>query len=121
MQTERVHHAVVALDARRILVIGGFNDGEALATTEVLDLETMTFALGPNLNTARSGCAAVKLIENNAQPPRVLVVGGSSDDVYALKSTEILDLETMAFAVGPEMISERNCCSAVPVDSQRII
>ena len=49
-----------ALDARRVLVVGGENNDEgSLNSTEVLNLDTMASTPGPELSSKRSGCAAV--------------------------------------------------------------
>jgi hypothetical protein len=108
------------LHGRSVVVFGGREDGTALNTTEVLDLDqdgatTEMFTAGPTMATAREGCAAVRLGAR-----RVLVVGGwdNNDD---LNSTEILDLETMRFSAGPMMLSKRSYCTAVALDARRIL
>jgi hypothetical protein len=80
----------------------------------------MTFAPGPEMLSARYGCSAVALLEGN--PRRVLVVGGCDSGSVTLKTTEVLDLDTMAFSRGPTMRTERDGCAAVllgPGDSRR--
>ena len=132
MHTRRCGCAVVALDARRVLVIGGYNldDGNNLSTTEVLDLETLTFTQGPNMLSARYGCAAVRL-----DADRILVAGGEmsserdddddddddGDDYERLKTTEVFDINTMTFSIGPEMSIERVGCAAVSLDSKHVL
>ena len=111
MLSPRAHCAAVVLDARRVLVIGG-SDGigmcSSLATTEVLDTGTMTFAPGPSMQAQRRGCAAVLLPGER----RVLVVG-ECVGFTKLATTEILDIDTMTFAPGPVMSLERSWCAVV--------
>ena len=69
-----------------------------------------TSALGPQMELARAGCAAVV-----ADAGRLLVLGGE-DGSACHDSTEILDLEAGAFAPGPPMLARREGCAAVAVD-----
>ncbi|CAK0910780.1 unnamed protein product [Prorocentrum cordatum] len=82
MLAPRLGCSMVQLDARRVLVIGGYG----LDSTEVLDLETMEFQPGPRLLAPRACCAAVVLEDG-----RLLVAGGF-DRVGTTSSTEVLDL-----------------------------
>jgi hypothetical protein len=59
-------------DSRHYLVVGGYDDGKKLNTTEVLDIETMEFTDGPAMLTNRTGCAALA----DDAGDRVLVLGG---------------------------------------------
>eukprot|EP00403_Amphidinium_massartii_P005607 CAMPEP_0178377320 /NCGR_PEP_ID=MMETSP0689_2-20121128/3858_1 /TAXON_ID=160604 /ORGANISM="Amphidinium massartii, Strain CS-259" /LENGTH=196 /DNA_ID=CAMNT_0019997371 /DNA_START=79 /DNA_END=665 /DNA_ORIENTATION=+ len=68
-----------------------------LDTTEMLDLQTMTFTPGPSMTAARTSLAA-----GNLDARRLLLVGGSSGTAE-ISSTEILDLATMKFSPGPPM------------------
>jgi hypothetical protein len=111
------------LHGRRVVVLGGRDgNGAALNTTEVLDLDndgtTEAFTVAPTMATARMRCAAVRL-----DARRVLVVGGTGRLSYAgaLDTTEILDLETMRFSAGPTMLSKRLCCTAVALDTRRVL
>jgi hypothetical protein len=124
MRSERGCCAVVALDARRILVVGGQDNDGALASTELLDLGTMAFTPGPTMRSLRFACAAVRLDAH-----RCLVVGGKNEDVEEdeedeednyLSSTEVLDIATMTFTAGPELGTAQHGCSAVPLDSRHI-
>jgi hypothetical protein len=110
MLSKRYECSAVALDARRILVVGGCDESvSTLKTTEILDVATMTFAPGPDMLSARYGCSAVALLEN---PRRALIVGGC-DGTGSLNTTEVLDLDTMAFSHGPTMRTARWGCAAV--------
>ena len=119
MIARRYGCAAVRLDATRILVLGGFDGTQALATTEarrqmpfqrkqVLDLATMRFEEGPLMRSKRFACSAVAL------DSRVLVVGGS-DGVVNLATTEVLDLASMRFELAAEMDSPRCACATFVV------
>jgi hypothetical protein len=115
MLSRRFYCTAAALDARRILVVGGCDEGnQSLRTAEILDLETMIFAPGPEMLSKRCGCSAVAL-EN---PRRALTIGGRGN--ANSDTTEVLDLETMAFSRGPTTRTTRWGCAAVPLggDSQ---
>ena len=112
--TARMGCAAVALDDRRVMVIGGFSDGEHLTTTEVLDLATMSWTPGPEMRTARVYHGAVSLDER-----RVLVMGGEEGHEH-LSSTEVLDLELMQFEKGPMMGTARSGFVAV-ADAEQIL
>jgi hypothetical protein len=118
MATARMGCAAVRLDARRVLVVGGFDYTITLAgpldTTEILDLETMRFSAGPRMLSRRSYCTAVAL---DAQ--RVLVAGGRDENGACRRTTEILNVATMTFAPAPEMLSEHFGCSAVALENPR--
>ena len=58
----------IALDARRVLVLGGCEN----ATSEILDAETLTFTKGPTMISPRTTCAIVALDAN-----RVLVLSSA--------------------------------------------
>ena len=114
MLSGRFGCSAVALEGspRRVLVVGGCDNGEvSFNTTEVLDLDTMTFSRGPTMRAARNGCAAVPL--GGDSRGRCLVLGGTDEGGFETKTTEVLDLETMEFTDGPAMLDEREGCAAV--------
>jgi hypothetical protein len=115
MQSARDNCAAVALDARRFLVIGGYNSRSYFSSTEILSLDTMAFAPGPAMATPHYGSAAVALDEH-----RVMVAGGGSGS-GPLNTTEILDVRTMAFAPRLSMGSARWECAAVAVDARHVL
>jgi hypothetical protein len=127
MLSRRAECTAVALDARRVLVAGGEDENNIpQRTTEILDIATMTFAPGPEMLSTRIGCSAVAL-EN---PRRVLVVGGcdyfddvdlNTTEVSFLNTTEVLDLDTMAFSRGPTMLTARYGCTAVALGGSCLV
>ena len=90
---------------RRLLVIGGSDGSNSLATTEILDIDTMAFSPGPAMFVGRWGCAVISL------PGSILVVGGCAYSAQA-RTTEALSLQTMTFAAGPAMLTRRTECAA---------
>jgi len=116
LQSTRSGCAAVALDARRILVVGGQSDSICLSSTEILSLDTMVFTPGPAMAAPRQGCAVLALDEF-----RIMVAGGCSHPGRSLNTTEILDVRTMAFAPGPSMRSARWRCAALAVDAQHVL
>jgi hypothetical protein len=118
MHFKRRGCAAVSLDAKRLLVVGG-EESASLASSEILDLQTMAFTPGPTMRSARDGCSAVRLDAH-----RCLVVGGRNvgeRNVSALSSTEVLDIASMTFTVGPNMATARYGCSAAPLGSRQIL
>ena len=71
-----------------ILVVGGHDGHTSTDTTEALSLQTMSFAAGPTMLTARRGCAVLALPQGHS-PRRALVVGGL-DSTAHLTTTEVL-------------------------------
>mmetsp|Transcript_5841 Transcript_5841/g.11789 ORF Transcript_5841/g.11789 Transcript_5841/m.11789 type:complete len:83 (-) Transcript_5841:103-351(-) len=59
MLEPRSGFAVAAIEPTRVLIIGGVGHMKRLASTEVLDTQTMTFTPGPPLTGARASFAAV--------------------------------------------------------------
>jgi hypothetical protein len=115
--TSRMGGAAVQFDADRVLLAGGHDD-RYLDTTEIFRLSTLTFSQGPKMRSARGCCAAVAL-----DARRILVVGGDDGESYEtyLSSTEILSLDTTAFAPGPDMAAPRGGCAAVVMDEHRVL
>ena len=71
-----------------ILFIDCYGGRAMVDTTEALSLETMTFAAGPTMITARYKCAALALPQDHS-PRRALVVGGRFG-TSTLATTEVL-------------------------------
>jgi hypothetical protein len=83
-----------------------------VATTEVLDVRTMSFAPGPSMGSARAFCAAVRVDARH-----VLVIGGQDSVPTALATTELLDVATMEFSPGPTMTTARSGAAAARLDA----
>jgi hypothetical protein len=87
----RTLHAAAALLDGRVLIAGGFDGTNPLASTSIYDPETNTVSAGPDLSTPRSGLTATTLLDG-----RVLVAGGAGAG-GELASAEIFDPRTNAF------------------------
>ena len=91
MSLGRSDCAVISLPGS-ILVVGGSNGRTITDTTDALSLQTMSFAVGPTMLAARSGCAALALSQDHS-PRRALVVSGRDSDRFyypSLTTTEVL-------------------------------
>lgn len=107
--------AAAMIDDRRLIVAGGADANSVTNTTEILELESMTFIRGPRMRARRQGCAMVAI-----DPYRLIVIGGF-DGSTSLPSTEVLSLASMSFVPGPKMNSARWGCAAVKIDDHRIL
>ena len=123
MLSVRIGCAAIAIDAHRVLVVGGNAcvlkwdvAGVSFNTTEILDLEKLTFTAGPNMHLGRAYCAVVAL-----DARRILVVGGGDVDDDSMETTEVLDLGTMVFTQGPNLLSLRTGCAVVRLDAHRCL
>ena len=92
-----------------MLVIGGEDSWTSLATTEILDIDTMPFVPGPVISLGRYLCAVV------SPPGSILMVGGDGgyNVLTYIETTEAPSLETMSFAAGPSMLTRRSGCAAL--------
>jgi len=106
--------AVVLPNNQGVLVVGGYSDGEFLASTELLNTETQTFSTGPSMESRRSYCGTVVLEDG-----QVVVVGGLNKTV--LSTSEVLNPATNTWSLGPNLASCRYKCAALPLRNARII
>ena len=111
MRQKRFLHAAVKLDDSRFLVIGGKNEQDHLACTELYDSRTNTWTDWPELNQVRSGHAAV--LYNNT----IYVFGGYNNKDY------LVSIECLHFAgknskwtlLNAKLSCKRSGCAAVVV------
>jgi hypothetical protein len=96
LPSARSHHAAIALDADRILLLGGYESG-VTSTTVVYSMPSGTTSTGSMLRP-RVTPAGVRLADG-----RVLVVGGSATS----ESSELFDPKTLAWTDGPPMARVR--------------
>ncbi|HET7487841.1 MAG TPA: kelch repeat-containing protein [Acidimicrobiales bacterium] len=86
----RAHHSATLLDDGRVLVAGGSDAGGPMASAEIYDPASGTWAGTAPMRQARSGHTATRLADG-----RVLVVGGSGPGpdgtADALASAEVFD------------------------------
>ena len=92
MAEARVEHSATLLHDGRVLVAGGFADGEAndvRASAELYDPRTRTWSRTGDMRQARAGHVAVLLTDGS-----VLVAGGGTSPVDALDTAEVFDPQT---------------------------
>ena len=103
-------------NAGKIMVAGGKNSNrDFLASTELYDPASNTFAGGPNLHGARCEDTAT-VIPSGPNAGKILIAGG---DGYssARDSTELYDPVSNTFAPGPSMSGERMAHTATVIPS----
>lgn len=117
LQIGRKQAAGVLLDGGKLLVVGG-QGGAALASCEVLDPATGTFALVAPMSTPRRALANTIA---NLSGGRVLITGGWSDTVDAYSTAEIYDPATNAWSVAPAMRVRRMHHRATALADGRVL
>jgi len=130
--------AAVALSPTAILVVGGRASATRfLNSTEVFSATAAAFSRGPAMLQRRYGCAAVGVPLQGANRPRaaqatggallddvdvrLVVVVGGFDGSSPLRTTELLDIATMAFSPGPDMLHRREACCAALLGGRRVL
>jgi N-acetylneuraminic acid mutarotase len=102
MTTQRAAHTATLLPDSKVLVAGGFTGGEnSLASAEVFDPVTNTFASAGNMNAARAGHTATPLPNG-----KVLIAGGYNGSYLA--SAEVFDPATRKFTPTSRMVTARS-------------
>ena len=121
MTTARQYHTAVAItlgpNAGKVLLAGGMSDS-TLASTELYDPATNTFAVGPNMNAARDH-HTVTVISSGPNVGKILLAGGEDRNygMISLASTELFDPLANKFAVGPTMDDARYAHTATAIPS----
>jgi hypothetical protein len=117
MNAARFGHTATAItsgpDAGKILLAGGFDGNDSLASTEIYDPAANKFAVGPVLKAGRRFHTAT-VIAQGPNAGRILIAGGLSNN-GPLASTEIYDTAANKFAVGPDMAFPRNHHAAMAI------
>jgi hypothetical protein len=103
----RIGHTATALTDGRVLVTGGRNEAGALASTEIFDPTSGTFAPGAPLASPRVAHTATRLPDG-----RVLIAGGTDGGGAALETAELFDPSTGQVTALPDMGSARSGHSA---------
>lgn len=96
MQQGRALATATLLKDGTVLVAGGEDSGQALASAEIFDPATSTFHATGSMTTARAAATAQPLPDG-----RVLIVGGEA--AGAPLTTDIYDPARGAFAAGPSL------------------
>ena len=126
MNSPRSGHTATRLNDGRVLIAGG-SPGLApagitsvLATSELFDPASKSFAQSATMATSRFGHSAVRLLDG-----RVLVMGGTSDcnTVFCFQTAtaELFDPATESFTSTGSMLSARTGFSATLLQDGRIL
>jgi hypothetical protein len=104
-------------NAGKVLIAGGLGNS-TLASTELYDPATNTFAVGPNMNAARDHHTAT-VIRSGPTAGKILLAGGEDRNygMISLASTELYDPWANKFAVGPTMNDARYAHTATVIAS----
>ena len=114
MTAARANHTATLLADGRVLLAGGNGStGDALDSTEYFDPATGRFSAGASLRVARAGHAAV------VAGADVLLVGGTTDLVLGLESTDVF--RGGAWLSGPDLLIPRVKHAAVALADGRVL
>jgi hypothetical protein len=116
MSAGRAGHTATALPSGKVLVVGGQNQGGALATAEQYDPATNKWSAAGQLATARYGHATVLLTTG-----KVLVVGGRASASAPVSSTELYDPAANSWSAGPNLSVARSDLTATLLDDGRVL
>jgi len=97
MEIERAAHTATLLANGKVLITGGFNSTDNLATAELYDPTTGAFTSTGTMTTARSSHTATLLAQGpTASNGKVLITGGSNGG-FPLATAELFDPVTGTF------------------------
>lgn len=115
MTTRRAAHSATLLPDGKVLVAGGFaGDESSLASAEVFDPATSTFASAGNMNASRAGHTATLLPDG-----RVLIAGGYNGSYLA--SAELYDPATRIFTPAGSMVTARSGHVATLLNNGKVL
>jgi hypothetical protein len=116
MATVRTSHAAVRLADGRVLLAGGSDGENSLASAEIYDPVKRTFRPAGAMRTARVPGGAVLLRDG-----RVLFAGGSGNGGQVLASAEIYDPPSNAFQPAGELATARHKHAAALLPDGRVL
>ena len=114
MATQRAAHTATLLPDGKVLVAGGFTGGGSLASAEVFDPATSTFASAGNMNASRAGHTAT-LLPNG----KVLIAGGYNGSYLA--SAELYDPATRIFTPASSIVTARSGHVATLLNNGKVL
>jgi Galactose oxidase, central domain len=124
MGTQRAGHTATLLQNGKVLIAGGYNDTEILATAELFDPTTGTFTPTGLMTTPRFSHTAT-LLQNG----KVLIAGGSpslgdlsgGDDTDDLSTAELYDPTTGTFTATGSMSNQRSQHAATLLANGKVL
>lgn len=117
MSAPRFAHTATALGNNRVLIAGGFTDGERAAqSAELFDARTMKFTALPRMNTVRHSHTATRLPDG-----RVLIAGGYGAGNEVTAAAELFDPSTNRFTPTGSMRDARAGHVAELLDDGRVL
>ncbi len=114
MATQRAAHTATLLPDGKVLVAGGFTGGGSLASAEVFDPATSTFASAGNMNASRAGHTATLLANG-----KVLIAGGYNGSYLA--SAELYDPAAHTFMPTGIMVTARSGHVAMLLNNGKVL
>ncbi|HOV19054.1 MAG TPA: IPTL-CTERM sorting domain-containing protein [Ottowia sp.] len=111
----RSQHSATQLPDGRVLVAGGFDGTNALATTRFFDPVAQTWTDGPSLpTTARRGHTAT-LLRNGE-----LLIAGGANEAGAIGTTLTFDVQTGQFTAAGNLVGPRSHHTATLLQDGRV-
>jgi hypothetical protein len=117
LTTPREYPGAARLPDGRILVVGGYDDGDSLNTAEIFDPKTNAFSpLGATMGEVRYAPAVAALRDG-----RVLVAGGWDNNTGDLASAEVFNPSTGSFSPVGSMAIPREEAGAALLPDGRVL
>ncbi len=111
----RIQPMAIALDSSKVLVVGGWVDGQVSKTTEIFDSATGLSMPGPNLAGPLASASLVRLADG-----RVLVAGGY-DGREAQDAAQIYDPQSNRFFTTGSLHTARSGATASLLRDGRVL
>lgn len=115
MSRKRQGHTAVLLPMGTVLVAGGSDAGHAIASVEILNLQTMGWRSAPSMATARASHTATVLPTG-----QVLVVGGVDGGTFHA-SAEVYDPLRNSWSTAGQMSTARAYHTATLLTSGKVL